>query len=85
MDQNDQEQMEFLPEDFTPPIDLLQRMKISWPEFVELFGDTPYETQGELLTVLAEAAGITRPEAAYLLIGLYDGQSARTGLNWIDS
>lgn len=74
----------FLPEDFTPPPDLLARMKITWPAFVELFGETPYATEGELLTILAEAAGISRPEVAYLRVGLLDGDSKRTGLNWID-
>jgi hypothetical protein len=82
--QSDEENLDFLPEDFTPPPELLARMKVTWPDFVELFGETPYETEGERLTVLAEAAGISRPEAAYLSIGLYDGHSNRTGLNWID-
>jgi hypothetical protein len=50
------EELDFLPEDFTPPPELLARMKVTWPDFVELFGETPYETEGERLTVLAEAA-----------------------------
>ena len=82
--QSDKEEMEFLTEDFTPPPDLLARMKITREEFVDLFGDTHYGTEGEKLTILAEAAGISRPEAAYLSIGLYDGNSKRTNLNWID-
>jgi hypothetical protein len=80
----DEEDLEFLPEDFTPASDLLAGMKVTWPEFVEIFGDIPYETEGELLTLLADAAGISRPETAYLSVGLYDGHSKRTGLNWFD-
>jgi hypothetical protein len=62
MDQETQgfdEYREFLPEDFTPPADWLKRMKVTWPEFVELFGGVFYETEGERLDQLCEAAGIT--------------------------
>ena len=79
--QSDEEILEFLPEDFAPPSDLVARMKTAWPEFVKIFGSIFYETEGERLILLAEAAGISRPEAAYLSIGLYDGHSRRTGLN----
>ena len=82
--QSDEDVMEFLPSDFTPAPDLVARMKVTWPEFVELFGGVFYETEGERLDQLCEAAGITRPEAAYLSVGLYDGHSKRTNHNWID-
>jgi hypothetical protein len=72
------ENAEFLREDFTPSSELVARMKVTWPEFVEIFGDVPYGTEGERLTLLAEAAGISRSEAAYLSVGLYDGHSKRT-------
>ncbi len=82
--ENDETCFDFLPEDFAPSPDLLARMKVTWPEFVVLFGEVPYATEGERLTILAEAAGISRPEVAYLSVGLYDGHSSRTGFNWID-
>ena len=34
-------------------------MKIAWPEFVKIFGGIFYETEGERLILLAEAAGLT--------------------------
>jgi len=52
------ENAEFLPEDFIPPSNLVARLEVTWPEFVETFGGIPYATEGERLTLLAEAAGI---------------------------
>lgn len=60
------ENAEFLPEDFTPPSDLVARLKVAWPEFVEIFGGKPCAKEGERLTLLAEAAAISRQETAYL-------------------